>query len=165
MRQSSAESLQRTVCSPICTPFSSLTASFSPATSPPTETVPTNRFHRPQTYELCSRLPGVFVSPILERAPDGLSRVPFPSLIEYLGFTVFASLAYVYIGGQRQRSTRVLRDQTDRETTVRRTLAVVPIHSEVNRLADPNRGSRNHRAHSRRRLPPVALSGAQQIST
>ena len=31
--------------------------------------------------------------------------------------------------------------ETDRETTVRRTLAVVPIHSDVNRLADPIRGS------------------------
>jgi len=36
---------------------------------------------------------------------------------------------------------RGLRDQTDRETTAWRTLAVVPIHSEVNRLADPSRGS------------------------
>ncbi len=46
-------------------------------------------------------------------------RVPIPSLIQRLGFTVFAALAYVYIGGQ-QRFPRSLRDQTDRETTVRR---------------------------------------------
>ena len=60
-------------------------------------------------------------------------RVSLPSLIQHLGFTVFALLAYIYIGGQ-QRFPRGPRDQTDRETTVRRTLAVVPIHSEVNRL-------------------------------
>lgn len=117
----------------------------------------------PTSPDAC--LPGVFVSHVMKRAPDGLSRVPFPSLIEYLGFTVFAALAYVYIEGQQQRFKRVLRDQTDRETTARRTLAVVAIHSEVNRLADPIRGSSNHRAHSRRRLPAVALSGARQIST
>lgn len=118
---------------------------------------------KPTSPDAC--LPGVFVSHVMKRAPDGLSRVPLPSLIEYLGFTVFAALAYVYIGGQQQRFMSVLRDQTDRETTARRTLAVVPIHSEVNRLADPIRGSPNHRAHSLRRLPPVALSGARQIST
>src|SRR5262245_51567650 len=100
----------------------------------------------------------------MECAPGARFGVPFASLIEHLGFTVFGVLAYVSIGGQ-QRFTRALRDQTDRETTARRTLAVVPIHSEVNRLADPSRGSPNHRAHSRRRLPPVALCRARQIST
>ena len=37
-------------------------------------------------------------------------------------------------------------------TTARRTLAVAPIHSEVNRLEHSSRGFPIHRPHSRRRL-------------
>ena len=64
-----------------------------------------------------------------------------------------------------QRSvSRTLQQPLDSGTTARRTFAVVPIHSEVNRLEHSSRGFSIHRPHSCRRLPPAPRPAPTRIS-
>ena len=78
--------------------------------------------------------------PAGERDDLGLQcRPPLPAGSQYfeIVFPLFEPRAYVYRGATRARSMARLRSTQllDSGTTVRRTFAVVPIHSEVFRFA------------------------------
>ncbi len=82
----------------------------------------------------------VRLAPRESRANCGFDQLPIRGFrrVSKSAFRVYSfRVSCVYL---LRRADAALRDQRISETTVKRTLAVVPIHSEVNRRADPARG-------------------------